>query len=249
MIKCKLCRRENELRKSHIISEFMYKEIYEENIHRFSSLSPLTQRGERLYEQKGIRELLLCQDCETQFSRYEDYVSKELKKIQNSIDTNLPYVIVNNIDYKNFKLFQLSILWRASVSKIFKSVSLGIHEEILREMLVNENPGNYFDYGCILESIVIDDEFTYRAIIEPYTDENLIEDQTIINFIFGGFWWKFCISHNSENFSQKMCFLQENNTLPILKSNNATNEKIIDFHVRVVANPIVKDKVYKNNLD
>jgi len=56
------------------------------------------------------------------------------------------------IDYKLFKLFQLSLLWRAGVSDrpIFKEVALGRHQEILRRMLLDDDPGESHKYGCIM---------------------------------------------------------------------------------------------------
>ncbi|MBX7046978.1 MAG: hypothetical protein K1X86_14200 [Ignavibacteria bacterium] len=246
--KCRLCLNEKKICNSHLISEFFYKTFYEKDSHKFVALSPNTEEDDKLIEQKGIREYLLCKECETLLSRYERYAAEVITKIQNSFDINQAYEIFNDIDYKKFKMFELSILWRASISKTYVAVNLLEHEDIIREMLLNGNPGKFYEYGCIVEAIVIDGEFTYRSIIEPFTSNNRIEDHSIVNFIFGGFLWSFCIGKNSLFFSHKKSFLQEDNSLPIIRSSNETNTAIVDFHINTVKNPIVKKKIYNNNI-
>ena len=58
---CRLCRRESNLRFSHILPEFFYLPMYDE-LHRTMSVS--SDEKEKLV-QKGFREYLLCQECET----------------------------------------------------------------------------------------------------------------------------------------------------------------------------------------
>jgi hypothetical protein len=64
---CKLCQLERKLRRSHILSEFMYQNLYDENPRRFHSLNidlnDMSKSFNRI-EQKGIREFLLCEQCE-----------------------------------------------------------------------------------------------------------------------------------------------------------------------------------------
>jgi len=70
---CKLCKKEAELRYSHILPEFLYSGVYDE-LHRTLEITPDDERT----IQKGIREYLLCQKCETKLSRYETYAAKLL---------------------------------------------------------------------------------------------------------------------------------------------------------------------------
>lgn len=74
---CALCHEPGELRRSHIIPEFFYKPVYDET-HRF--LQSSTDPADRvLTRQKGLREYLLCQRCETKLSGWETYASKVIK--------------------------------------------------------------------------------------------------------------------------------------------------------------------------
>ena len=67
--KCKLCLRESDLRYSHIIPEYFYKPMYDSK-HRFMQISTV-QEYPTTFLQKGVREYLLCNRCEEQFSKYE----------------------------------------------------------------------------------------------------------------------------------------------------------------------------------
>lgn len=70
---CALCLADRPLRESHIIPEFMYQALYDD-IHRFHVLSKEPQERNKLF-QKGLREALLCDDCEQYMGRYERYMS------------------------------------------------------------------------------------------------------------------------------------------------------------------------------
>ena len=70
---------------------------------------------------KGLRERLLCDECEGRLSRYETYFAGVWYG-----ESGLPAVIPeeatavakSDLDSVLFKLFHLSILWRASVATI-----------------------------------------------------------------------------------------------------------------------------------
>ena len=134
---CKLCLKQKKLQKSHIIPEFFYQPLYD-NLHKFNVITTSSKEKNKP-EQKGIRERLLCYDCEQLLSPNEDYVRRVIyggTEIKISRDGN--NVIIWNTDYIKFKLSQLSLLWRSSVSKLkyFSNISLGPHEEKIRQMLI-----------------------------------------------------------------------------------------------------------------
>ena len=143
-MKCKLCNLEKELRNSHIISETFYSGLYDRK-HR--ALPVHLENTDLELIQKGIREKLLCADCELKFSKWEDKLKRDLTdfgKLESNFleieKINRELVRVERIRYKEFKLAILSILWRMSISsrKHFKSYNLGAYEEKLRLILLNE---------------------------------------------------------------------------------------------------------------
>ncbi len=71
---CALCQLNKPLRRSHIVPEFMYKPMYD-FIHRFQGLSLNVSERPQTH-QKGLREELLCHDCEQLLAnKYENYAA------------------------------------------------------------------------------------------------------------------------------------------------------------------------------
>ena len=102
---------------------------------------------------------ILCNKCDNEIlGRLETYASKVLlsKQIKNTniiseistIDEYFKIITLKNLNYKKFKLFLLSILWRSSISKLpfFEEVKLGIHSDIIRKMIFEDNPKENIDY-------------------------------------------------------------------------------------------------------
>ncbi|MCF6281077.1 MAG: hypothetical protein L3J28_02525 [Candidatus Polarisedimenticolaceae bacterium] len=181
---------------SHIIPEFIYKSLYDEK-HRFHVISTYKQK-DREKEQKGIRERLLCIDCEQHISRYENYARKVLfGGVEITVLNEDGGIVVSDIDYKLFKLFQLSILWRASISnhKMFKDVSLGPHELTIRKMLMSNKPGTAIEYCCVMMAIKAGEDTMSSFIDQP--EKKRINGYVVYRFIFGSIaWLYFVASHN-----------------------------------------------------
>jgi len=60
---------------------------------------------------------------------------------------------ISGVEYKRFKLFLLSLLWRASISTrpFFELVKLELlQEEKLRKMLYEGDPGEQNEYPCVI---------------------------------------------------------------------------------------------------
>jgi len=211
---CSLCRRTVSLRKSHIIPEFFFKPLYDE-VHRFQWLSTDTAYKDR-YEQKGLREKLLCDTCEATISKYETYVSRLFngdQRISSKREGKL--IFLSRIDYKTFKLFLLSILWRAGVSQLllFRQVSLGPHEEQLRNMLSQGDPGPFDLYPCVVDCVLHDEIPQFGLIVEPSFTR--FEGHRCYRFLFGGFAWAFFVSSHGLPPAVKQRVLTEDGDLVI----------------------------------
>lgn len=201
---CRLCLQESVLRNSHILPEFFYSGLYDEK-HR--AMNVPSDRKEKLI-QKGLREYLLCQNCETKFSKYEKYASELLSDVPNFItDSSGNFIYLDNIDYKKLKLFQLSLLWRASISKAFVQVSLGSkHEEKVRSMLYTENPGKSIDYGCWLVMYPNPQKIS-RIIWSPATVK--LDGHNGYKFMMGNIMWYFFVTSHKPKPEFQAQFLQE----------------------------------------
>ena len=217
---CRLCLKKSELRNSHILPEFFYSGIYDD-LHRTIELS---RDSERII-QKGLREYLLCQECETKLSRYEGYAAKLIRDIPNFPCTpDGRFLFSENLNYHHLKLFQLSILWRASIAKniAFAQVNLGPHEEVVRSMLLEENPGNSSDYGCVMMAM-LNPEILDKILLSPTLVKPKPFGHTVYKFSTGNITWLFFVtSHNINNQIQEF-FLQETGLLKIRLASDEKN--------------------------
>jgi hypothetical protein len=232
-MKCRLCLKDKLLCNSHIIPEFFFRPTYDEK-HRTQEINLKVPNDINLL-QKGYREKLLCDDCE-QFinANYELYFNNiwyekgyKPKKISRKKIT-LP-----GIDYSKFKLFLLSILWRASISthKAFSLVNIGVHEEILRERLLNNDAGSENDYPIYSQFILYpNSNYVFDGlIISPITQ--IINKNEIALFVFGGCSWFFFYN-----------FLLEDKNILISKKGKVTFGVKPFEELRIISEPLFEMK-------
>jgi hypothetical protein len=223
---CKLCLSDSELRHSHILPEFMYQNLYNVDIRRFHSfeinLDNLEDAKKRI-QQKGVREYLLCQNCETLLSKYEQYAAETLygKNLKNQAylvdaqqtpDENFFLYNYAGFNYQLFRIFLLSILWRIIISESFKTPEIAEEKiEALRVAIINENPLNPSDYGCLLQVIkYAKGQLAKGFILSPYTTGQKDE---IINILIDGFIFSFYMENQSVK--EESFFLQTDGTMKI----------------------------------
>ncbi len=223
---CKLCQTHSPLQNSHILPEFVYTHLYDDK-HRMHALS-LHEKAPRPYEQKGVREKLLCRDCETLLSRYERYASTAFdgKKTELPLDR---VIIVKDVNYVRFKLFLLSVIWRASISKLefFSQVSLGPHENKIRDMILSGDPGPSDMYGVIPFAIIDDGKIQSDLIMQP--NRTKLNGHVGYRFIFGGFMWAYYVSGHLPPSGVNSLFPKEDNTLCIIKGDFKECGLVKDF--------------------
>ena len=154
--------------------------------------------------QKGIREHLLCARCEQHLN--DKYEKPFLK--QWTVDSPLPDRIAKDAaytgfyDYPTFKLFHLSVFFRASVSTLptFAEVKLGKHEQRIREMLILQDPGGNSEYPILGFAILNKrGEVERRYISRPISGR--FQGHLTYGQIYGGaMWWISISSHRNELF-------------------------------------------------
>jgi hypothetical protein len=126
---CRLCHLDRDLRNSHIVPEFLYDDLYNANGH-LMAINGLGSRGWKTL-QEGVREYLLCEVCEQHFNEYceKPFRTQWVEAAPLPNPWNVEGIHWACFDYASFKLFHLSVLFRASVSSLptFAAVSLGPH--------------------------------------------------------------------------------------------------------------------------
>lgn len=135
---CKLCKKEKELRVSHIVPRAIFRSIYRDNSGKGVEVTG-DENTPNQPTQRQNTERLLCHSCEQLFSKsYENSGLKYLRGQLGSKDRNGLY----GVDLGNIELMIISIFWRASVSSIpaYSGVSF---DEVLNERIREDLLKNY----------------------------------------------------------------------------------------------------------
>ena len=111
---------------------------------------------ENIKRQDDCVEPLLCKTCEQRFQRWESAIARIIRR---GLFDNLEpapgkkYAVLQLPDYAQAKLYLLSLLWRSHAARdpLFRFVELGErHDRRLREMLLSDQPGEPWEYGCFI---------------------------------------------------------------------------------------------------
>ena len=207
----------------------MYDYLYDENNHKYLVFS---QKADRIMKRpKGIYERLLCIDCEKHINTWENYC-RDIFRDNNFKTSEIPnWLIMSGIDYAKFKLFLMSLIWRSSITtrEDFSKVNLGPHSEIIRKMLLNNDPGEIYQYGVMTILPSLSKELSNQMIMPPVKlTKKVLGTHTGYFSIFCGLFWVFIVSKQSKSIPHKdFIFLSKDGKLPILV-NNELSEKIIN---------------------
>jgi len=242
---CKLCLQDKPLLKeSHIIPDFMYQGLFDQahslykiNLENFKQTKKL-YNGE--YEPN-----LLCADCDNNIiGGYENYASvvlygDRLSRGENIFFENrknvhgVIFTYCQGIDYLKFKLFLLSILWRASIStrKFFENVNLGPYEDKIRAMILNGNPGEPLDFPCFLSTYKNLQDLPDEVIGQPkkYRTENILG----YTFFIGGFVYIYLISKIKKPDWLSEVAIKKNNEMSIAHMNREQAKNLINHFAQI----------------
>ena len=191
---CRLCRLDQPLCKSHIMPECVYR--YDDS-HRLAVVTSFREKVSR--RETGIWERLLCAECESRMNELETYFARVWsgpKALARQVAFNGRLHVLPGLDYTVFKLFHLSILWRAAVSRReeFQSVRLGPHEEPLRDMLLSGQPGDPNHYAVQAFRLANKEgQEVCDAMVTPPA-KNRLEGRTAYKVTFRGCLWIYHVS-------------------------------------------------------
>jgi hypothetical protein len=218
---CRLCHRPETLRDSHIVPEFLYRPLRNDN-KQMSGINGRGRLGRRLI-QRGLTEQLLCDACEQLLSnRYETPFLRswlDLSALPRTSEPGRTHSIA--VDYGSFKLFHLSILFRASVSTLtsFAPVSLGPHEEKLRQSILTGEPGEDWQYP-LAGNLVVHDRTKEVLHIVGMPRQYRLGPHRIYTFLYAGVHWHFGVSaHRNDYFAGRALKHDGKLTLPTVPWN------------------------------
>lgn len=191
---CKLCSRERKLCQSHVVPESAYGPLYDRK-HRFFEVANTQEKLRPL--QKGLRERLLCEDCEQHLNKYDRYFADVWYQDGVAPKNALQELItIEGLDYHHFKLFHMSVLWRAGVASRdeFSQVQLGEHERILRNLILNDEPGSEREYPFFGLLLVFPpgNRVCQSLVAQPVCAK--LFNVPGFHFIFGGCVWHYTLT-------------------------------------------------------
>lgn len=155
-MECKLCGCEKKLVEAHVIPRSFHEPMKQGGqtpiiITSKPGVYP-KQSHTGVYDKE-----IVCEACEAIFSSWDDYGHEFLtQKLEDAryICSNGKRLAYNfgPCNYENLKLFFLSVLWRAGVSKqqLFNKVQLGSYEEKLRQVILSKEAGGVADFSIAL---------------------------------------------------------------------------------------------------
>ena len=214
---CNLCKKEKPLiKKSHIIPDFFFKAtglFNEKHQTHKVVVNEFLESKKFSYVPTGDYEGgILCKECDNELiGDLETYGRKVLygqptkledptkKVIKNPID-GAEYTIYEKVDYHKFKLFLLSILWRACITtrKVFKEADISEQDkENIRLMLISGNSGEIKEYPIVFMTYLNDSKLPKDLIIQPIKSQT--NEEEIITFLICGYVFIFNITKDFKN--------------------------------------------------
>ncbi len=244
-MKCKLCNKEKRLlKRSHIIPDFMYNGLFDEK-HFIAPLDLIKFQKKKLLPNGFYDSNILCEDCDNKIlGNLESYSSIVIwggKGNQDMYPTyekrtnqlNQRFIHLENVNYSKFKLFLLSIIWRASISrqKIFDSLSLGIeHEKRIGKMIYENIPGESDDYPVGLFVLTENNEVPTKMISNPIP----IKDGDNISYMFliNGLVINYKIEGKGDKEFYDHIKIKENNTMDVHIFEKEDSKEFLDNYLK-----------------
>ncbi len=205
MPRCQFCHQDLLFRNSHIVPEFLYDGLYNAN-HQMIGIHGRGSKGRKVLH-KGIRERLFCEACEQHFNEHFEKPCRE-SWVQ-SCPLLDPWFTEDvrwiKVDYAPFKLFHLSVLFRAGVSSLptFAEVSLGPHQERMRRMLLSRDPGRGEQYPIFGHAVVHHE--TRRVVrIVSKAQASRFGGRRCYGIMYGGAQWWVCVASDTNHDFQEL---------------------------------------------
>lgn len=212
---CRLCHKDRILRKSHIVPEFLYSHLYNEKGHMMG-INGIGAKGWKPLQQ-GIREHLFCEECEQHFNEHFEKPFRQQWVVNCPLPDpwNVPEPHWISVSYATFKLFHLSVLFRASVSSLptYSEAVLGIHEERLRQMIWTKNPGEALEYP-IWGLALVHHQTSKIVQLVSQVQRGRFAGQRCYAICYGGMQWWIGVNSHRNSELEAIC-LQKDGRIPV----------------------------------
>lgn len=202
LAECRLCGRRAALHESHVIPKSFFRSIKRSGPALLAH-DDVWVRNRRTQESWSQR--LFCSECEGRISRWEGYVVDILRNParQKAVVRKAPHQWeFFNVQYAPFRLFQVSLLFRAAISSHIAYEHVRLERAVVGRMqyLLNSGqPPPPDELPCLMEVILSPSKpgALFKEVIgAPRT--LTIGKQLYYWFVFGGFCWYFVFPRLNE---------------------------------------------------
>ena len=241
MPQCPLCKNQSELKNSHVIPNTFFKRLKKTNGYSFQTAVDLTRPV--VSTQESWAEVMFCGSCEDRMNEFDSYVASftySPKRVGATVGKSAAgYRRYTGIDYVKFRLFQLSLVYRAALSQreAYLHISLSPeHVEMVRTSILSRKVFSDFVIGCrmaLLWNPVRAEVFRGHIAVPKARLERQSE---IVYFIFGGFCWEFHLPKFGYKARKEGHYIKPNGTLLV---------PIIDFDSYPPAKEVYTSLFYK----
>ena len=243
-MRCRLCNQDKTLLKqSHIIPDFMYKGLFDEK-HFIAPVDLIEFKRKKLQPNGFYDSYILCDDCDRKLlgslesyssmviwggeGREDRYPAFERKVNQ----LNQKFLHLTNVNYSKFKLFLLSIIWRASISKqkIFDSVLLGEYEDKIRKMIFENDPGRAYEYPVGVFVLTENNNHPTKMIANPIKVMN--GNNLSYLFLINGLVINYKIDGEEDKEFYDQIMINENNTMDVYIFDEKDSQEFLDNYLK-----------------
>jgi hypothetical protein len=222
---CALCLLTKPLQNSHIIPDFMLKEVEEDIPKGKSGLKQPHMRlinfqttqeiycnqKETAYKKEGLKEFLLCWDCEQRLAVGEKYVrcvlygNKPIKEHTHATRYSIrdrhrngqvfqEGVEIRWVEFQRFKQFQIGVIWKACQAKgnFFEAATAPASTiESMRQSILTGNHDEQL-VPCVMRRLHDPTGWVMELIGRPKSHPEL----SSIGMVMGGYIWDFFVRGN-----------------------------------------------------
>jgi hypothetical protein len=193
---CRLCLKEKPVQNSHIVPEFVYKELYNEKHQLFAARTLFAPNAAPSVVQG-------------------------------------PFKVLSGLDYRNLKLFLLSILWRFGETSLpmLTGAHLGTHSEILRRLFDGADPGHHSLYSCVITNVSLNGKSLRQWIIPP--KRSRADSHWVWNMVLGSYLLSFYVSNHPPPAPIALMALSPEGTLRIYQSDIRQIPSLLQIALRL----------------
>lgn len=221
----------------------MYKGLFDEK-HFIAPVDLIEFKRKKLQPNGFYDSDILCDDCDRKLlgslesyssiviwggkARQDQYPAFEKKANQ----LNQKFLHLTNVNYTKFKLFLLSIIWRASISKqmIFDSVSLGEHEDKIRKMILENDPGRSYEYPVGVFVLTENSNHPTKMIANPIKVKH--GDNLSYLFLINGLVINYKIDGEEDKEFYDHIMINENNTMNVYIFDEKGSQEFLDNYLK-----------------